>query len=273
MQTPPLLELPKTRKLLHAIANRKKINYNDFVMKAFVINGSVSLETKQFLRTQGRLIEAPRCALLPPPEQGHADLQFTKIDDRTLVCAPGLDYEALFRGSGIRLVRGETPLGNAYPENIPYNVLKAGRVYFHNPKYTDPLVRKMLLQSGYSLCTVRQGYCGCSSVSIPLRSGKLLILSSDHGILSAVRRLRRPELCAEYFTDTQKIILDGYNHGLIGGCCGFDKELGLLVYGKVGGALRELSVSYGFSVVSVFNGPLTDIGGILVMYPDQPVQG
>lgn len=119
MQTPPLLELPKTRKLLHAIANRKKINYNDFVMKAFVINGSVSLETKQFLRTQGRLIEAPRCALLPPPEQGHADLQFTKIDDRTLVCAPGLDYEALFRGSGIRLVRGETPLGNAYPENHP----------------------------------------------------------------------------------------------------------------------------------------------------------
>ena len=237
-------------------------------MKTFVVNGSVSLETKLFLRMQGRLIEVPRCALLPPPEQGHADLQFTKID-----CAPGTDYEALFRQSGICLVRGETPLGNAYPENIPYNVLKAGRLYFHNPKYTDPLVRKMLLRNGYSLCPVRQGYCGCSSVSIPLRSGKLLILSSDHGIVSAVLKLQNPELCAEYFTDTQKIILEGYNHGLIGGCCGFDEELGLLVYGKADGALRELSASYGFSVVSVFDGPLTDIGGILVMYPDQPVQG
>ena len=96
--------------------------------------------------------------------------------------------------------------------------------------YTDPRVRAILAQKGYLLYHVRQGYAGCSSISIPYADGKILVLSSDPGVISTIDGLHLPELCTEYFTQTEEIVLSGYDHGLIGGCCGFDAELGLLVY-------------------------------------------
>ncbi|MFR1518547.1 MAG: DUF6873 family GME fold protein [Clostridia bacterium] len=237
-------------------------------MKVYVINDTVCQKTKNFLTVHGRVAGVLPNPVLPQPEQSHADMQFTKIDEQTLLCAPGPDYKKNFFTSGIRLISGKTPLRNAYPENIPYNLLKAGAFYFHNTKYTDPLVKTILAQNGFRLFHVRQGYAGCSSIAIPYAAGKMLVLSSDPGIIAAIGRLRLPELTAEYFTETNRIALDGYDHGLIGGCCGYDRELGLLVYGKINGQLAKLSVQYHFPLVSVYEGPLTDIGGILVMYPD-----
>ena len=43
----------------------------------------------------------------------------------------------------------------------------------------------------------------------------------------------------------------------------------ILVYGKINGQLKVLSERYNFPILSIFDGPLTDIGGILVMYPLQ----
>lgn len=240
-------------------------------MKLYITNSLISQGTKNFLNKHGRVIDVLQNQLLPPPEQYHADMQFTKIDDKTLICAPGSDdsdSKNRFREVGIRLISGTTPLHGTYPNNIPYNVLKAGERYFHNTKYTDPRVRAILAQKGYLLYHVRQGYAGCSSISIPYADGKILVLSSDPGVISTIDGLHLPELCTEYFTQTEEIVLSGYDHGLIGGGCGFDAELGLLVYGKTNRQLQELSVQYGFPIHFIYDGPLTDIGGILIMYPN-----
>ncbi len=237
-------------------------------MKTYVVNETISQGTKDFLNARGRVLGVRPHPTLPLPEQCHADMQFTKIDDKTLVCAPGAGEERIFSAAGIRLIPGETPLRSAYPGNIPYNLLQAGHVCFHNTKYTDPRVKKILLRNGFRFHHVRQGYAGCSSVPIPYADGKTFVLSSDRGIVSAITALRLPQLTAAYFTATAEIVLDGYDHGLIGGCGGYDRDCGLLLYGNANRQLQALSVQYGFQILSVYDGPLTDIGGILVMYPD-----
>lgn len=238
-------------------------------MKVYITSKELPLQAKAFLSRRGRLICVPPNPALPPPEQCHADMQLTKIDHKTLVYAPGTGCIQMLEDAGLCLIPGNTPLGSIYPANIPYNLLKAGTAYFHHTDHTDSHVRTLLTQKGFPLYSVRQGYAGCSSITVPLSDGKMLVLSSDPGVLSAIGTLQLRELTGEYFTGTKEILLAGYRHGLIGGCCGFDRELGLLVCGNADRQLKQLSAQYGFPVLSIYDGPLTDIGGILVMYPDQ----
>lgn len=245
-------------------------------MRIYILNGSneaACIQASERLSQFGAVFPVPACPSLPAPEQYHADMRFCKIADGVLVCSPadsGSDFSRSLQSAGVHVIPGLTETGGAYPNTIAYNVLRAGSISFHNTKYTDPRLKELLESGGRTLFHIRQGYAGCSSIAVPVHNGTL-ILSSDMGILSAVSKINIPGthgvpcLFAEYFTDTDTIVLDGYDHGFIGGCCGFDADLGLLVCGKINGQLRALSERYGFNIISLYDGPLTDIGGILTV--------
>lgn len=236
-----------------------------FVMKIYIVNSQINTKTKELLSTYGSVAGVCAHPYLPTPEKHHADMQFAKIDSHTLVCAPKNSVDAPL--DGISLLAGSVDLCEKYPDNIAYNILSCGKYFFHNLKYTSPEVEYEINKRNFNLVNIKQGYAGCSSICVPLQSGENLLISSDKGIISSVNKLDNSNIHAEYFEETKSIILPGYDHGFIGGCCGYDDELGLLVYGKINGQLKELSKRYNFPILSIFDGPLTDIGGILVMYP------
>ena len=239
-------------------------------MKIFIVNSAIQSEAKNFLKKYGRMITVQPNKNLPKPEQCHADMQFAKICQNTLVAAPEVSEETLnlLISCGIHVIKGITELSSAYPQNIPYNILNCGKHFFHNTKHTDPAVVTALSHKNAILHNVRQGYAGCSSIAVSCSQNKTLVLSSDPGIISAIQSLQEPTLTAEFFEATNEILLEGYDHGFIGGCCGFDQELGLLLYGKINGQLAMLSEKYNFTITSIYDGPITDVGGILVMYPN-----
>lgn len=244
-------------------------------MAVYILNGNnISANSaSEKLSQYGRVIRVPSCPGLPEPEMYHADMRLCKISDRRLVCPP-FDYESglasELESAGLCVIPGRINPEGAYPRNIPYNVLRAGNLSFHNTKYTDPLLKELLSEEPLNIIHVNQGYAGCSSIAVPLSrrcdgGDGILIISSDMGIVSAVRKSAVQGIYAEYFTGTDNIVLDGYGHGFIGGCCGFDVRLGLLVCGEIDSELMDLSCRYEFRITQLCGGPLTDIGGILVM--------
>lgn len=235
-------------------------------MKVYISNTNINNSSKDFLRGHGALAEVLPHSDLPLFEACHADMQFSKIDSSTLIFAPEskLAVEDKFL-EGIDFIQGKTNLKSKYPYNIPYNILRFNNYLVHNTLYTDESVLQEAKKRLLVNIKVKQGYSGCSSIAIPLHNGSSLVLSSDKGIIAALKAFNIP---TEYFNETESILLPGYNHGFIGGCCGYDDDLGLLVYGKINGQLKKLSETYEFPVLSIFDGPLTDIGGILIMYPN-----
>ena len=85
---------------------------------------------------------------------------------------------------------------------------------------------------------------------------------SRHRGRSAVLRID-----ALYISE-RAIRLDGYDWGLIGGCCGLiDKNVlaftGALDSLESGGLIRDFLSSHGVTPVELTNRPMLDIGGIL----------
>lgn len=233
-------------------------------MKIYIVNSQINDNTKAFLGKHGTVAEVFAHPTLAIPEKHHADMQFSRIDRQTLVCAP---LTSIKQTSGLDIIQGSIPLKEKYPENIAYNTLCFGNYIIHNTKHTAADVLSEAQKRHLKIIHTKQGYAGCSSISIPLKNNETLIISSDKGLISTLKKLNDNSIHTDYFEDTKSIILPGYDHGFIGGCCGYDEDLGLLVYGKINGQLKELSEEYNFPILSIFDGNLTDIGGILVMYP------
>ena len=236
-------------------------------MKIYIINSQIDVKTKELLNKYGTVSEVAAHPTLPEQEKYHADMQFARLDNCTLVCAPGSSFSNTT--NNLTIISGSIKLKDNYPNSISYNILRCGNYLIHNTKYTAPEILSESHKRQIKILHVNQGYAGCSSITIPLSNESALLLSSDKGVISSIKKSNIENIITEYFEDTESILLPGYNHGFIGGCCGYDNQLGLLVYGKINRQLKELSEKYNFPILSIFDGPLTDIGGILVMYPHQ----
>lgn len=237
-------------------------------MKIYIVNSQIDYKTKELLQSHGLVAGIAAHPDLPVPEKHHADMQFSKINDNILICAPGTTFENDIN-LNLNIITGSNILNSKYPHNIAYNILRCDKFIIHNTKYTATEIISEAKANALCIVDCKQGYAGCSSISVPLKHNSTLLISSDKGIISSINKLNCQNIFTEFFTDTNSILLPGYDHGFIGGCCGYDKELGLLVYGKINGQLKELSAKYNFPIFSIFDGPITDIGGILVMYPNQ----
>jgi hypothetical protein len=72
----------------------------------------------------------------------HPDMQLHHLGGGNLVYAPGTDEKFLnyLIDAGYTLIRGETVLRPEYPYDIAYNAARVGGIYFHNTRYTDPVL-------------------------------------------------------------------------------------------------------------------------------------
>jgi len=214
---------------------------------------------KENLKSYGDIFEISHSKYLDKREGSHPDMRISKISESLCVISPDISGEIgpLLKSYGVEFYVGVTYLSEEYPKNIAYNVLIGDKIFFHNIKYTDSVVLEKIQGTVKKVIDVKQGYAGCSSIF----AGDVLI-TSDNGIYKNAENINR--LLFKY---PETILLNGFEHGFIGGCMGFSKDTGLLINCSdafLPEDFRRNLIAQNIKFQCVGAGRLTDIGGILI---------
>lgn len=193
----------------------------------------------------------------------HPDMLLYHIGGNLIVHAPGTDSGLLgaLRYCGFSLLQGEKALTGTYPGDIAYNVARVGKYYFHNLRYTDPVIVDNMDRLGVEPVHIEQGYAKCSILPVDKRS----IVTTDAGIAKAAEKKGLDVLMLEC---GNSIRLNGLNYGFIGGACVMISDR----HCAVNGSLQKLDDSERFisflsekqiNVIELSDYDVTDIGSII----------
>ncbi len=203
------------------------------------------------------------CSALPEPEAYHPDMTVFAAGAKTVIAEPTVfsRYRTLLGEKGIKVVQGETVLSRNYPSCVAYNVLTAGGYAFHKAGCTDPVVLAVLEEAGKTLLPTRQGYARCAACTA---AGGLI--TADRAILRTAREAGLPVLPIR----PGHVSLPGYDTGFLGGASGDDGQGTLLFAGNVAlhpdhAAICAFLHTRGVTPVSLDDGPLTDVGSLLML--------
>lgn len=190
----------------------------------------------------------------------HADMQITKIDDKTFVCAPECYdyYKNILEKFNVNIIKGNTYLSCNYPEDIAYNIIVTEKYAVHNFKHTDSILKSNL--NGRNLINVSQGYTGCILCVI---SDKACI-TSDAGIYNKMISLGFDVLKI----DDNSVVLNGFDHGFFAGSSFMLFSDTLAVNGNVKShidylKIKEFCLGYGVKLLSLSEQSIMDIGSLI----------
>ena len=145
---------------------------------------------------------------LDPRISDHPDLSVFRLDDKNIVIADSVYDYYKNNLDGYKLIRGEDP-EKTYPKDAIYNVVSFKDFYIHNDQ-TEANIKKYFKNTNIAHIKVRQGYTRCSIIPLKER-----LLTADYGIYKALKDRLDIGLL-----DRDKIILDGFDEGFLGGCGG-----------------------------------------------------
>ena len=185
------------------------------------------------------------------------------IGGNFIAYAPGTDAELInsLIMHGFVLIKGESVLTPSYPSDIAYNIARVGSFYFHNLKYTDPVIRKHLFKLDIEPVHVEQGYSKCSILPVNDNS----IITTDKGIARAAGEKGLNVLLLD---NERSIRLPGLDYGFIGGACGMLGPSICALNGNVKNLdcyekFTDFLLKEKISIVSLTYNQITDIGSIL----------
>jgi hypothetical protein len=185
---------------------------------------------------------------------GHPDI-FIFQHREGLILAPNTPekYKTILRSNGVGFVEGNKPVGSNYPYTAHYNALFTERGVLHNKNICELTI----VEACYGIVHCRQGYVRCNTIKI----GDVYY-TSDRGIEKVLQK----GLFKTCYVDSQKIILQGFDHGFFGGCCGVSEQ-SVFICGEVlslkdGEMLKQKITGSGFQIVELCKGPMIDVGGI-----------
>ena len=208
------------------------------------------------LRARGiEVLEMPESRILPRPIASHADVQLLPLGGNRLLLNEehsALKLQLEQRGFDVYAVGG---FADRYPYDCRLNCLPIRTKLYCNAKAVWP----PLLEQ-YEAVSVNQGYTRCSALLLAENA-----LITDDPSIAAAARLEG--VLSGYFPQ-REVVLQGYDHGFLGGCCGLLSEREVAVCGNSGegGLFRQLEAhlaAKGYQLTSLSSGPLTDIGGIV----------
>lgn len=236
-----------------------EVKEEDSSGKLFIVDKKLPLPAKNKLRNLGKLIEVQTDNVVYKTISGHPDIFFCYIDGK-IITAPCIinDYTSKISSKPVDVTAGYENPGISYPDSAKYNAVVTAELLIHNLKITD----KRILENceGKRHIHVNQGYTRCNL--LPLDSTSFL--TSDRGI---ERTLKRENLDVLY-VDPIPIVLKGQKHGFFPGCCGIDGKtvyiVGSLQYHPQKDEITEFLSSKGLIINELFDGKLTDVGGILI---------
>lgn len=195
-----------------------------------------------------------------PAIAAHPDIFFCQTPFG-LVHAPNLAPATVstLKQQGIKLIRGEKQPGAVYPETAIYNALATEKYLLHNMKHTDAVLKQQYAPQ--QQLHLKQGYTRCNLMEV----GPDAFVTVDAGIAAVLRKAGLDV----FLCSTLQVQLAGFDHGFFPGCCGIYKDT-IFVCGDPEilpdyNALATFCNQYGKRLKALYNGPLMDVGSILML--------
>ena len=229
-----------------------------------IVSGDMPIEmTKRLHSCVSNIIRTPELANLPRPICSHPDMQMVIPLEGVIIHAPNLDAALAqsLKNTGFMMVPGEKCPNGTYPSDIPYNAAVIGKRAFLNTRFSDARVMEYLKKAGISISHVNQGYAKCSTLIV----NNDALITSDHGIFNAARAQNMDVLL---IPPQKKIVIDGFDHGFIGGASGLISKTEIVFAGgfdKLDDAetIERFLGKYGIKPVSLGMGDVLDIGSLI----------
>jgi Phosphotransacetylase len=191
----------------------------------------------------------------------HADLLYHHLGGNLIITSQ-IHAEASKRLADLDFVvlKAQTNVRSPYPHDVALDAARVADALICNPVHTDSFLLEFAKERQLEVIPVKQGYAKCSVCIIDEKA----IITADSGIAKAARNKGIDVLQIQ----TGYIELKGYEYGFIGGCCGKTSPDTICFTGDLQTHPDHIQMisfmkSHGACAVSLCEGPLVDIGGIL----------
>ena len=210
---------------------------------------------------------APNAAL-PAETAGHADMLICHAGGKRLFAEPAQTALADELASFGFEVRFSSSLGGAYPADVRLNAAVGNGFALGNFRCVEPSLVSFLTRSGRRLLQVRQGYAKCSLCFVAENA----FITEDAGVAAVLRREGADVLSIS----AGDVALSDVHTGFFGGASGLlAPDLlavnGSLVTHRDEEAITAFLKKYSVRALSLSDGPVTDIGGILPLMEGKEV--
>lgn len=256
-----MIELTERRKFMKTQRFLKKPHLPEGRVTAAVVNYSNPQIHNALCSYNIYPLGTHACKNLSAPVQLHADMLMNHICENIIILAKGESYlEKELSDFGYKVFYSEKSLKPSYPDDSILNCFSIGSHLFGNLSCVSEEIKKICLNKNLTQINVKQGYTKCSTAIVSENA----FITADDGIFNALK------LCGFDVLKIQPgfIKLDGYKYGFIGGCCGLIDKNVLAFTGNVllhpdGKKIEAFIKSHGVDCISLTEGQLEDIGGIL----------
>lgn len=231
-------------------------------MQTILVDARFYDEISSYWGDKYRILPSAVCPSLEEPVCAHPDMTVCSLGDGIYVCSPdSFDYYSrILSDCGIKLVQGGTSLKSNYPDDIAYNVARAGKCLIGHKTSSDPVLLHIAKEKGLLFYPTKQGYAKCSSCII----SEDALITSDPSIARSTQEAGIDVLKIR----SGHVKLTGYDYGFLGGACGITACGELLCFGDISrhpdyNAIYEFCKKHGVALRYLKNRPLEDIGTIL----------
>lgn len=198
---------------------------------------------------------------LPEPVSWHPDMQVCLLDGQIFVLK-GSPLKKSFAKQGLCIRETAAAPENGYPRDVLCNALAWDKFLLCNVSTLDMAIREHSQRLGFQSIPVKQGYAACSTALVDSRSA----ITADQGVAKALARVGMQVLQIT----PGFIRLPGYDTGLFGGCCGLLAPDLMVFAGSLsnhpdGKKIQNFLAKRGLRALELMKGPLTDVGGLLVL--------
>jgi hypothetical protein len=205
------------------------------------------------------VLKVPGDPRFSAPVSSHADMQCHFLSGGKGFCTNEL-LQRRFAAAGIFLLQTNVYDFSQYPQDCSLNAARIGHLIFANPKCLCPELKQAYQKQGLHLIPVQQGYAKCSIVPV----NEDAAITEDSGIADAVQSAGIDVLRLR----PGAVALQGYPYGFIGGTCGKIAKNKLAFAGCImrhpeARQILSFLQKHHVQAVSLIDGPLQDIGGIL----------
>ncbi len=241
-------------------------NYKN--MKSIIVDERINSKCRHSLLRLGfNCLLMPAFSELPEAVRSHPDSLIFKHKNR-LFCYASYTEAGMSVFSDIREYHSNTVIsflsdeaGKNYPEDTRLNALVMGDRLFARLDSLAEGIKEYARSAGITLINTRQGYPACTTLTF----GEKYAITADRGMKTALEC----EGMNVLLISEGGISLFPYEYGFIGGAS-FVHENTVYFFGDIhshrdGDAICDFINSRGFSVVSLSEGGLVDLGGAVIL--------
>ncbi len=198
---------------------------------------------------------------LQAPVMHHADMQMFHLNDnRTFVLRGESALKNKLEAEGFAVAETSVPPTANYPGDVLCNALHMGEKLFASMGGTDNAIYAIANEMGLKTIHVNQGYTKCSTAVV----NDSAFITMDAGIGAAGKFMGVDIM----IIPERRILLEGYDYGFIGGCCGLIDKNVLAFTGRLDSLDFEKPIidfldKHNVQAIELTQDPIIDIGGIL----------